>query len=155
MYKRQGEIEFSANHEITAESLEEILNHPGLRFETIYTNDLDHGSFISDTLKDDPTTNQAEAQIEIYRMMRPGEPPTKDAAENLFKNLFFNSERYDLSPVGRMKFNRRVGKKDASGDGVLSSQDIVSALGVLIDIRNGKGTIDDIDHLGNLSLIHI
>ena len=144
-----GEIEFSANHEITAESLEEILNHPGLKFETIYTNDLDHGSFISDTLKDDPTTNQAEAQIEIYRMMRPGEPPTKDAAENLFKNLFFNSERYDLSPVGRMKFNRRVGKKDASGDGVLSSQDIVSALGVLIDIRNGKGTIDDIDHLGN------
>ena len=144
-----GEIEFSANHEITAESLEEILNHPGLKFETIYTNDLDHGSFISDTLKDDPTKNQAEAQIEIYRMMRPGEPPTKDAAENLFKNLFFNSERYDLSPVGRMKFNKRVGKKDALGDGVLSSQDIVSALGVLIDIRNGKGTIDDIDHLGN------
>ena len=147
--KDTGEIEFSANHEITEESLEAILNHPGLKFETIYTNDLDHGSFISDTLKDDPTTNQAEAQIEIYRMMRPGEPPTKDAAENLFKNLFFNSERYDLSPVGRMKFNRRVGKKDASGDGVLSSQDIVSALGVLIDIRNGKGSIDDIDHLGN------
>jgi len=144
-----GEIEFSANHEITEESLEAILNHPGLKFETIYTNDLDHGSFVSDTLKDDPTTNQAEAQIEIYRMMRPGEPPTKDAAENLFKNLFFNSERYDLSPVGRMKFNRRVGRKDATGDGVLSSQDIVSALGVLIDIRNGKGTIDDIDHLGN------
>ena len=144
-----GEIEFPANHEITEESLEGILNHPGLKFETIYTNDLDHGSYISDTLKDDSTTNKSEAQIEIYRMMRPGEPPTKDAAENLFKNLFFNTERYDLSPVGRMKFNRRVGTKDVSGEGVLSSQDIIDVLGVLIDIRNGKGTIDDIDHLGN------
>ncbi|MEC7876223.1 MAG: DNA-directed RNA polymerase subunit beta [Pseudomonadota bacterium] len=144
-----GEIEFPANHEITEESLEGILNHPGLKFETIYTNDLDHGSYISDTLKDDSTTNKLEAQIEIYRMMRPGEPPTKDAAENLFKNLFFNTERYDLSPVGRMKFNRRVGAKDVSGEGVLSSQDIIDVLGVLIDIRNGKGTIDDIDHLGN------
>ena len=144
-----GEIEFPANHEITEESLEGILNHPGLKFETIYTNDLDHGSYISDTLKDDSTTNKLEAQIEIYRMMRPGEPPTKDAAENLFKNLFFNTERYDLSSVGRMKFNRRVGTKDVSGEGVLSSQDIIDVLGVLIDIRNGKGTIDDIDHLGN------
>ena len=145
-----GEIKLSANHEITEESLEKILEHTGgLNFETIYTNDLDHGSYISDTLKDDSTTNQTEAQIEIYRMMRPGEPPTKDAAENLFKNLFFNSERYDLSPVGRMKFNRRVGKKDISGEGILSSQDIIDVLGVLINIRNGKGTIDDIDHLGN------
>ena len=144
-----GEIEFPANHEITEEALEGILNHPGLKFETIYTNDLDHGSYISDTLKDDSTTNQLEAQIEIYRMMRPGEPPTKDAAENLFKNLFFNPERYDLSPVGRMKFNRRVGAKDVVGEGVLSSQDIIDVLGVLIGIRNGKGNIDDIDHLGN------
>ena len=144
-----GEIEFPANHEITEESLEGILNHPGLKFETIYTNDLDHGSYISDTLRDDSTTNQLEAQIEIYRMMRPGEPPTKDAAENLFKNLFFNPERYDLSPVGRMKFNRRVGTKDVVGEGVLSSQDIIDVLGVLIGIRNGKGNIDDIDHLGN------
>jgi len=148
--KETGEIMLSANHEITEESLETILEcTDGLKFETIYTNDLDHGSYISDTLKDDSTTNQTEAQIEIYRMMRPGEPPTKDAAENLFKNLFFNSERYDLSPVGRMKFNRRVGKKDVLGEGVLSSQDIIDVLGVLIDIRNGKGTIDDIDHLGN------
>ena len=144
-----GEIEFKANHEITEESLEGILNHPGLKFETIYTNDLDRGSYISDTLRDDSTTNELEAQIEIYRMMRPGEPPTKDAAQALFKNLFFNPERYDLSPVGRMKFNRRVGAKDVVGEGVLSSEDIIDVLGVLIDIRNGKGNIDDIDHLGN------
>ena len=105
-----GEIEFSANHEITEESLEKILEYSGgLKFETIYTNDLDHGPYIADTLRDDSTTNQLEAQIEIYRMMRPGEPPTKEAAENLFKNLFFNPDRYDLSAVGRMKFNRRVG----------------------------------------------
>ena len=147
--KETGEIEFPANHKITEESLKGILNNPGLKFETIYTNDLDHGSYISDTLEDDSTTNQLEAQIEIYRMMRPGEPPTKDAAENLFKNLFFNKERYDLSPVGRMKFNRRVGTKDVVGEGVLSSQDIIDVLKVLIDIRNGKGNIDDIDHLGN------
>ncbi|SVE21562.1 uncharacterized protein METZ01_LOCUS474416, partial [marine metagenome] len=144
-----GEIEYSANHEITEESLEGILSHPGQKLETIYTNDLDNGSFIADTLREDSTTNQLEAQIEIYRMMRPGEPPTKDAAENLFKNLFFNPDRYDLSAVGRMKFNRRVGTKDVTGEGVLSNQDIIDVLRVLIDIRNGKGTIDDIDHLGN------
>ena len=103
----------TANTEITEELLAEILELPaGLEIETIYTNDLDAGPFIADTLRDDPSTNQLEAQVEIYRMMRPGEPPTKDAAENLFKNLFFSPDRYDLSAVGRMKFNRRVGRKE-------------------------------------------
>ena len=82
-------------------------------------------------------------------MMRPGEPPTKDAAENLFNNLFFNNERYDLSAVGRMKFNRRVGRKEITGSPILSKDDILDVLKVLIDIRNGNGTVDDIDHLGN------
>ena len=82
-------------------------------------------------------------------MMRPGEPPTKDAAENLFQNLFFNSERYDLSPVGRMKFNRRVGREEITGSGVLSKEDIIEVMKTLIDIRNGNGHVDDIDHLGN------
>src|SRR5690606_6143844 len=81
--------------------------------------------------------------------MRPGEPPTKDAAQNLFKNLFFSLERYNLSAVGRMKFNRRVGRKEVEGEGVLDNEDILAVLEVLIDIRNGKGTVDDIDHLGN------
>ena len=89
------------------------------RFETLYTNDLDHGPYISDTLRIDPTKSQLEALVEIYRMMRPGEPPTKEAAEDLFKNLFFIPERYDLSAVGRMKFNRRVGRKESTGPGVL------------------------------------
>ena len=82
------------------------------QFERLYTNDLDHGPYISDTLRIDPTTSQLEALVEIYRMMRPGEPPTKEAAEALFKNLFFTAERYDFSAVGRMKFNRRVGRKE-------------------------------------------
>ncbi|MCG8379878.1 MAG: DNA-directed RNA polymerase subunit beta, partial [Proteobacteria bacterium] len=147
--KETGEIEFLANTEITEEILEKLTEHSGLELETIYTNELDNGPFIADTLRDDPSSNQLEAQVEIYRMMRPGEPPTKDAAENLFKNLFFSSDRYDLSAVGRMKFNRRVGRKEVTGAGVLSNEDIIAVMKVLIDIRNGKGTIDDIDHLGN------
>ena len=144
-----GEIEFPANTEITEEFLEKITERTGFELETIYTNDLDNGPYIADTLRDDPSTNQLEAQVEIYRMMRPGEPPTKDAAENLFKNLFFSPDRYDLSAVGRMKFNRRVGRKEVEGEGVLSNEDIVAVVKVLLDIRNGKGIIDDIDHLGN------
>ena len=144
-----GEIEFPANTEITEEILENLSERSSMELETIYTNDLDHGPYIADTLRSDPSTNQLEAQVEIYRMMRPGEPPTKDAAENLFKNLFFSPDRYDLSAVGRMKFNRRVGRKEVEGEGVLSNDDIIAVMQVLLDIRNGKGTIDDIDHLGN------
>jgi DNA-directed RNA polymerase subunit beta len=146
-----GEIEFPANTEITEELLEKIVEHKGkaIELETIYTNDLDSGPFIANTLRADPSNNQLEAQVEIYRMMRPGEPPTKDAAENLFKNLFFSPDRYDLSKVGRMKFNRRVGRKEAEGEKILSNEDIVAVMTVLLDIRNGKGSVDDIDHLGN------
>jgi DNA-directed RNA polymerase subunit beta len=150
-----GEILFSANTEITEELLEKITEYKGkaLELETIYTNELDSGSFIADTLRADPCNDKEDpklqAQVEIYRMMRPGEPPTKDAAENLFKNLFFSPDRYNLSAVGRMKFNRRVGRKEVEGESVLSNEDIVAVMKVLLDIRNGKGTVDDIDHLGN------
>ncbi|MBA1331499.1 DNA-directed RNA polymerase subunit beta, partial [Candidatus Endoriftia persephone str. Guaymas] len=108
-----------------------------------------HGPFISDTLRIDSTSNELEAQVEIYRMMRPGEPPTKEAAQNLFNNLFFTAERYDLSAVGRMKFNRRLGREESVGEGVLSKEDISDVLKELINIRNGNGVVDDIDHLGN------
>src|SRR5690606_29993800 len=137
------------NSELTKESVEAILEAGITEFETIYTNELDCGPFMSETLRIDPTSNQLEALVEIYRMMRPGEPPTKDSAENLFKNLFFIPERYDLSAVGRMKFNRRIGRDEETGDGVLSQDDIIAVLKTLIDIRNGKGEVDDIDHLGN------
>ncbi|WIO74519.1 DNA-directed RNA polymerase subunit beta [Porticoccaceae bacterium LTM1] len=144
-----GEVMFECNTEITADVMAELGKAGINTIETLYTNDLDCGPFMSDTLRADPTRSQLEALVEIYRMMRPGEPPTKESAEGLFQNLFFSDERYDLSAVGRMKFNRRLGREDETGSGVLDREDIVEALKTLIDIRNGKGTVDDIDHLGN------
>ena len=144
-----GELLAAANDELTEELLESLIESGVVKIRTLYVNDLDEGPYISNTLRVDPSSTKLEALVEIYRMMRPGEPPTKDAAENLFNNLFFNPERYDLSDVGRMKFNRRVGRPDGEGGGVLDQDDILSALQVLMDIRNGKGTVDDIDHLGN------
>ena len=144
-----GEVLLECNGELT----EEVLN--GLRekeieaIETIYTNEIDCGPFISDTLAGDSTRTELEALVEIYRMMRPGEPPTKESAENLFSNLFFSADRYDLSGVGRMKFNRRLGREEVTGSGTLDKEDIVAVLKCLVDIRNGKGVVDDIDHLGN------
>ena len=144
-----GEVLFSCNTEITAELLESLFEASVENFETIYTNDLDCGPFVSDTLRIDSTTSKLEAMVEIYRMMRPGEPPTKESAENLFSNLFFAPERYDLSAVGRMKFNRRLGRKESEGQSVLNNDDIVDVLKTLVGIRNGFGSVDDIDHLGN------
>jgi DNA-directed RNA polymerase subunit beta len=147
--KESGEVLAEANAEMTEELLESLRDAGVKKLNVLYVNDLDHGPYISSTLNIDPTQNELEALVEIYRMMRPGEPPTKDAAQNLFKNLFFTEERYDLSAVGRMKFNRRVGRGDVEGPGVLDREDILDVLSVLIDIRNGKGNVDDIDHLGN------
>ncbi|MES1941526.1 DNA-directed RNA polymerase subunit beta [Salinisphaera sp. T5B8] len=144
-----GEELAPANTELT-EELVEALRMAGIQdVPTLYVNDLDHGPYMSNTLMVDPSTTQLEALVEIYRMMRPGEPPTKDAAENLFGNLFFNEDRYDLSAVGRMKFNRRLGREDATGESVLSNDDIIDVLKELVSIRNGIGQTDDIDHLGN------
>ena len=158
-----GELLAEANDELTLEIIENLIERGIKKINTLYVNDLDRGPFISNTLRVDSTQSRLDALVEIYRMMRPGEPPTKDAAENLFQNLFFNAERYDLSAVGRMKFNRRVGRDESEGEGILSKEDIIDVLSTLIDIRNGKGSVDDIDHLGNrrvrsvgeLSLIHI
>jgi DNA-directed RNA polymerase subunit beta len=144
-----GEILFKCNTEIDEEILSKIREAGLSSVESIYTNDLDRGPFISDTLRSDSTHTQMEALVEIYRMMRPGEPPTKESAENLFNNLFFSLDRYDLSAVGRMKFNRRLGREEDTGSGILSKNDIVGVLKVLIGIRDGKGIVDDIDHLGN------
>ncbi|QBG35991.1 DNA-directed RNA polymerase subunit beta [Litorilituus sediminis] len=144
-----GEVIAEANAEITLELLAELSQAGHKVISTLYMNEFDVGSYMSDTLRVDSSTNRLEALVEIYRMMRPGEPPTKDAAEALFDNLFFSSERYDLSTVGRMKFNRRVGNADDVGEGILSNDDIISVMKTLIDIRDGKGEVDDIDHLGN------
>ena len=168
---KTGELLLECNTEITEENLALMIEAGITDIETLYTNDLDCGPFISDTLRADPSRTQLEALVEIYRMMRPGEPPTKESAENLFYNLFFNLERYDLSSVGRMKFNRRLDREAEAGAGVLyderyfsmqktdeakelheefgDASDIADVMKTLIYIRNGKGSVDDIDHLGN------
>ena len=166
-----GEVLAKVNEILTIATVLKLVDNGVEEIKTLYVNDLDRGPYISDTLRIDPTRTRLEALVEIYRMMRPGEPPTKDAAENLFHNLFFNPERYDVSPVGRMKFNRRVGRDSVVGPGILydgtyfsklttdfgkrhytehgDESDVIDVLKTLIDIRNGNGVVDDIDHLGN------
>ena len=147
--KDSGEVIANANDEIT-ETLIGKLQAAGIaKIHTLYTNDLDQGAFISQTLRTDETTDLWTARVAIYRMMRPGEPPTEDAVEALFNGLFFNEDRYDLSAVGRMKFNRRVGREELTGAIILSNEDIVEVIRILVELRNGRGEIDDIDHLGN------
>ncbi len=144
-----GEIVARANDELTEELLKKLRDAGVQEFRTLYTNDLDQGPYISQTLRIDETADQAAARIAIYRMMRPGEPPTEDAVEALFNRLFYSADAYDLSKVGRMKFNRRVGRDELTGPMTLTDDDILSVIKILVDLRNGKGEIDDIDHLGN------
>jgi DNA-directed RNA polymerase subunit beta len=164
-----GEIVANANDEITESLLEKLVDANIKSISTLYTNDLDHGDYISQTLRIDEIPDQYSARVAIYRMMRPGEPPTEESVEALFQGLFFNEDRYDLSRVGRMKFNRRafpekaeerqsnwmrrfyeaVGPHGAEGAYTLSNDDILAVIGVLLELRNGRGEIDDIDHLGN------
>ena len=167
--KETGEVLANANEEITETVLGKLRNAGIDTVKTLYTNDLDQGAYISQTLRIDETTDQNAARVAIYRMMRPGEPPTEDAVETLFNGLFYSEERYDLSGVGRMKFNRRaypehtdekspgwiqrfyqrVGQVGTEGAGTLSNDDLLAVVGILVELRNGRGEIDDIDHLGN------
>src|SRR5438094_813096 len=147
--KDTGEILASANDEITDDMLAKFVEEGVAKIHTIYVNDLDQGPYVSQTLKLDDTPDQTAARVAIYRMMRPGEPPTEEAVEALFHGLFFSEERYDLSPVGRMKFNRRVGRSELKGTGTLANDDIIAVIKILVELRNGRGEIDDIDHLGN------
>ncbi len=144
-----GEVIVAANQEFSLEVLANLSQAGHKSIKSLYTNDLDHGSFISETLRVDSSTDRISALVEIYRMMRPGEPPTKEAAESLFESLFFSEERYDLSTVGRMKFNSSIGREDANEQGTLDETDIIEVMKKLISIRNGIGEVDDIDHLGN------
>ncbi|NDV11498.1 DNA-directed RNA polymerase subunit beta [Crenobacter caeni] len=165
-----GEVLARANEEITEELLAKLDIHSVPEIQVLYTNDLDQGAYISQTLRSDDTETQLSARVAIYRMMRPGEPPTEDAVEALFQRLFFDEDTYDLSRVGRMKFNTRtydykfddkspewfrqlIGEKFAGRNGttagILSTEDIVSVIAILTELRNGRGEVDDIDHLGN------
>ena len=144
-----GEILANANDEITEDLLAKLAASGVEQIQTLYVNDLDRGAYISSTLRIDESADQWASRVAIYRMMRPGEPPTEDAVENLFHGLFYSEERYDLSAVGRMKFNRRVGREEIEGAGTLSNEDIVDVVRILVELRNGRGEVDDIDHLGN------
>jgi DNA-directed RNA polymerase subunit beta len=144
-----GEVLANANDEITEDLLTKLAASGVEQVQTLYVNDLDRGAYISSTLRIDETADQWASRVAIYRMMRPGEPPTEDAVENLFHGLFYSEERYDLSAVGRMKFNRRVGRDEIEGAGTLSNDDIVDVVRILVELRNGRGEVDDIDHLGN------
>jgi len=144
-----GEIVAKANEELT-ESLLKKLRQAGIReLPVLFTNELNQGAFISQTLASDETADQLAARVAIYRMMRPGEPPTEDAVEALFHRLFYSADTYDLSRVGRMKFNARVLRDVAEGSMTLSNEDILDVVKILVDLRNGNGEVDDIDHLGN------
>jgi DNA-directed RNA polymerase subunit beta len=144
-----GEIVAKANDELT-EALLKKLRAAGIKdIACIYTNELDEGGYISQTLASDETADELAARVAIYRMMRPGEPPTEDAVQALFGRLFYNPDTYDLSRVGRMKFNARVGRDTAEGAMTLSNEDILDVVKILVQLRNGNGEVDDIDHLGN------
>ena len=144
-----GELVSKVNDEITDDLIDKMMAAGITQISCLFVNDLDRGPYISNAMRIDTTETQLDALVEIYRMMRPGEPPTKEAAQTLFDNLFFTLDRYDLSAVGRMKFNRRLGRTEIVGSGVLSKDDIIDVLRELINIRNGNGQVDDIDHLGN------
>ncbi|MBC3863902.1 DNA-directed RNA polymerase subunit beta [Undibacterium jejuense] len=144
-----GEVIANANDELTEELLGRLREANVTDIQTLYTNDLDQGAYISQTLRADDTADQMAARVAIYRMMRPGEPPTEDSVEALFNGLFYSEERYDLSAVGRMKFNRRIGRDELTGAMTLSNEDVLAVIKILVELRNGRGEVDDIDHLGN------
>src|SRR5690606_14337732 len=133
-----GEMVVTANQALSLEAVANLSQAGFKHFEVLFTNELDHGAYMSETLRIDSASSRLEALVEIYRMMRPGEPPTREAAETLFENLFFSEDRYDLSTVGRMKFNRRLGREELNGPGTLTKSDIVDVMKQLIAIRNGN-----------------
>jgi DNA-directed RNA polymerase subunit beta len=144
-----GEIIAKANEELTDALLKKLRTAGVQELQCIYTNELDQGAYISQTLRIDETTDEFAARVAIYRMMRPGEPPTEDAVQALFQRLFYNPDTYDLSRVGRMKFNAKMGRSESTGPMVLTNEDILAVVKILVDLRNGRGEVDDIDHLGN------
>ena len=147
--EKSGLVYVEAGDEITEEVME-MLTEAGI--EEINTLAIDHvnvGPYIRNTLAVDKNTSRDEAMIDIYRVMRPGEPPTLETAENLFKSLFFDPERYDLSAVGRVKMNARLGFETEDSMRVLRKEDILEVVRTMVEMKDGRGDVDDIDHLGN------
>ena len=140
-----GEVIASANDELTEELLARLREANIDAVQTLYTNDLDQGGYISQTLRTDDTADQTAARVAIYRMMRPGEPPTEDSVEALFNGLFYSEDRYDLSAVGRMKFNRRIGRDELTGAMTLSNEDILAVIKILVELRNVRAELSRLD----------
>lgn len=145
-----GEVILETNEELTESKITELRKKGVKSINLIYTDNLTYGSFVRDTLAVDKVANPDEALIEIYKRMRPGDPPTIEASKQLFENMFFNADRYDLSRVGRLKLNYKFPQNNIPVEtSILTKQDILSTLFYLCELNNGRGTIDDIDHLGN------
>src|SRR3954464_2407421 len=144
-----GEVLLQCNEEVTEAKLDELKEHGINKFKVLFIDGLNVGSYLRDTLIADKLNSPEEAIMEIYRRLRPGDPPTPETAQTLFNNLFFNPERYDLSKVGRLKLNYKFKIDEPLDNCVLTKRDILETVRYLIDLKNGKGSIDDIDHLGN------
>ncbi len=144
-----GEIIMECNQELTESGIETLRKHNIQDLEVLYIDGLNVGPWLRDTLLDDKMSSPDEALIEIYGRLRPGDPPTLESAQKLFFNLFFNPERYDLSRVGRLKLNYKFGLNEPLDNVVLTKQDILETVRYLLELRDGRGTVDDIDHLGN------
>lgn len=146
---KTGEIHAEAGEEITDKSMKALNEHG---YKELPLLDIDHvnvGAYIRNTLSADKNMTREDALFDIYRVMRPGEPPTLDSAQAMFQSLFFDAERYDLSAVGRVKMNMRLDLDAPDTQRTLRKEDILSVIKTLVDLRDGKGEIDDIDHLGN------
>jgi DNA-directed RNA polymerase subunit beta len=147
--EKTGEVLLECNEEVSQEKINELLKRGLKEFKVLFIDNLNVGPYLRETLMLDKMETPEQAIMEIYRRLRPGDPPTPETAINLFTNLFFNPERYDLSKVGRLKLNFKFGLEEPLDGQILTKRDILEVIRYLIDLKNGKGTIDDIDHLGN------
>ncbi|WNG58912.1 DNA-directed RNA polymerase subunit beta [Archangium gephyra] len=144
-----GEVILECNEEVSQEKIDELLKREIKEFKVLFIDNLNVGPYLRETLMLDKIESPEQAIMEIYRRLRPGDPPTPETATNLFSNLFFNPERYDLSKVGRLKLNFKFGLEEPLDGQILTKRDILEVIRYLVDLKNGKGVIDDIDHLGN------
>jgi DNA-directed RNA polymerase subunit beta len=147
--EQTGEVILECNEELSQEKVDRLIEKGIKEVKVLFIDNLNVGSFLRDTLILDKVATPDEAIMEIYRRLRPGDPPTEETARNLFMNLFFNPERYDLSAVGRLKLNFKFTLEEPLENKVLTKKDVLEVIRYLIDLKNGRGAIDDIDHLGN------
>ena len=146
---KQGESIIQSGHDITQEILEKIIGNDIHKLTLVNIDPINKGPYLLETLKADKNNNKEEALNEIYKILRPGEAPTTEVAEQVFNNLYFNKDRYDLSEVGRVKLNSKLGLDSDLKESILSKEDISLIIQIMLDLRDGKGEVDDIDHLGN------